>query len=445
MSQSPTDNPPDEPIEHDDPVSATAQLLPRGEFEALILTDNAPRFDDGAVGLYRNTDPNRPPLIDADNDWQAVQCFLRDKTLSGSGHTVRAYEKECLRLFLWCRFFAFKPFSSLTREDAQNYQHFLRSPSRAFVLQTGSTYRPAPMLLPNGRINPAWRPFRKKGLSEGSVRTAIAALKSLSKFLVNADYLRASPFTLGGLAKRDKNRTPSVRKKVLRERAKAAIDAAIDALPDNTEAQRKRSLRRRYVFDLFYYLGLRMDEAINARMSGFHIVNKRCWFRALGKGKKIRSVPVPDALLQTLADYRLTHDLEPPFPTPDEETPLVARVDGTKSLKDTQLRRLIVGVFRAGADQLERALDGQADAEAIDALDVLRHATPHWLRHTYGTDLFNAGVDPRHIQENMGHSSMDTTLIYNENEDAARHEDTQKRTQASTPPASEPPAVDASG
>ena len=132
----------------------------------------------------------RPPLIDADNDWDAVQCFLRDKALSGSPHTVRAYEKECLRLFLWCRFFAFKPFSSLTREDAQNYQHFLRSPSRAFVLQTGSTYRPAPMLLPNGRINPAWRPFRKKGLSEGSVRTAIAALKSLSKFLVNADYLQ---------------------------------------------------------------------------------------------------------------------------------------------------------------------------------------------------------------------------------------------------------------
>ena len=94
------------------------------------------------------------------------------------------------------------------------------------------------------------------------------------------------------------------------------------------------------------------------------------------------------------------------------------------------MRRLLVGVFRAGADQLEFALDGQADAEAIDALDVLRHATPHWLRHTYGTDLFNAGVDPRHIQENMGHSSMDTTLIYNENEDAARHEDTQKRTGA---------------
>ncbi len=432
MSRLPNESP---NIDGDDPPPAAAQLLPRAEFERLELVESPPRFDDGAVGLYRNTDPTRPPLIAADNDWEAVQCFLRDKALSGSAHTVRAYEKECLRLFLWCRFFAFKPFSSLTREDAQNYQHFLRSPSREFVLQTdaGTKYRPAPMLLPDGRINPAWRPFRKKGLGDGSVRTAIAALKSLSKFLVNADYLRASPFTLGGLAKRDKNRTQGVRKKVLRERAKAAVDAAIDAMPDKTEAQRKRSLRRRYVFDLFYYLGLRMDEAANASMSGFHIVNTKCWFRALGKGKKIRSVPVPDPLLQTLADYRLTHDLEPPFPTPDDEAPLVARLDGSTALKDTQLRRLLVEVFRAGADQIQSAIDGQADAEAIDALDVLRHATPHWLRHTYGTDLFNAGVDPRHIQENMGHSSMDTTLIYNENEDAARHEDSQKRTQAPLP------------
>ena len=66
--------------------------------------------------------------------------------------------------------------------------------------------------------------------------------------------------------------------------------------------------------------------------------------------------------------------------------------------------------------------------EAISAQQVLEKATPHWLRHTYATDLFKAGVDPRHIQENMGHSSMDTTLIYNENEDKARHEDAEQRT-----------------
>jgi hypothetical protein len=37
-----------------------------------------------------------------------------------------------------------------------------------------------------------------------------------------------------------------------------------------------------------------------------------------------------------------------------------------------------------------------------------------------------AGLDPRHVQENPGQSSMDTTLIYNENDDSERHPDTQK-------------------
>ncbi len=86
-------------------------------------------------------------------------------------------------------------------------------------------------------MNPAWRPFRKKGLSESSQRTAIAALKSLSKYLVNMDYLRASPFTLGGLAKRNVNQKLETRKKVLRERAKEAVNEVIDSMPDKTATQ----------------------------------------------------------------------------------------------------------------------------------------------------------------------------------------------------------------
>jgi len=62
-----------------------------------------------------------------------------------------------------------------------------------------------------------------------------------------------------------------------------------------------------------------MDEAVNAKMSAFHVVNKRCWFQALGKGKKLRAVPVPDAMVQSLADYRLAYELEPPFPSPNDK------------------------------------------------------------------------------------------------------------------------------
>lgn len=40
------------------------------------------------------------------------------------------------------------------------------------------------------------------------------------------------------------------------------------------------------------------------------------------------------------------------------------------------------------------------------------HLTPHSLRHAFGTDLVEHGVDIRVIQELMMHASLATTQIY---------------------------------
>ena len=57
-----------------------------------------------------------------------------------------------------------------------------------------------------------------------------------------------------------------------------------------------------------------------------------------------------------------------------------------------------------------RSAVGRAISRAMERAGV--HATPHQLRHFFGTSLLNAGVDLRTVQELMRHESLQSTQIY---------------------------------
>ena len=150
-------------------------------------------------------------------------------------------------------------------------------------------------------------------------------------------------------------------------------------------------LHNQVYFTTVYSLGLRLQEALSLQVSDIDGPRLQVHVHR-GKGAKDRYVPLPEDTLTLLRTYWKTH----------RHTtwlfPATGRDQKHSSSAISPMRRTSVqGAFRTAKHRAGITKTGVAI---------------HTLRHSYATHLLEAGVNPRLIQRYLGHTQLETTMIY---------------------------------
>lgn len=376
-----------------------------------ILNDQADKMGD-AIIAFTHDNYNKEigsTLIDAEDDAAAISTFLRE--YKDSPETLRSYAKEIERLLLWCIHIAKINISSLRRDHLLSYQDFLKNPAPAKQWCGPSVAR----LTKDGSINENWRPF-VGGLGGTSIKKSIKILDSFFNYLVQTNYLIGNPLAVDRRRKRRHENNPRIIDRYLECDEIEAVLTGLAQYPITSEENEFHVIRARYIILLLFYSGLRIAEAAKHRMEHF-LQREGNWFlRIIGKGKKLREIPVPDALLDALAEFRLQVGLPTPQPQFKEQTPLIPMQNLQQSISTRRIDQILKWAFNLGAQQF--AVDHPRKASK------LRSASAHWLRHSYVTYLLDSGASLKVAQENAGHSDISTTMLYRHVAQLDRHEET---------------------
>lgn len=263
-----------------------------------------------------------------------------------------------------------------------------------------------------------WKPFRK-ALSRSSAKLNITIIKQMTEYLFNDGYLTINPF----------KRSFKVFQQTLLPyhcltvQELDAIKSYAYDLPNKTYLQKCARIRIIWVLKLLYYTGCRRSELSFATMENVKITRHQVWLQVIGKGNKLGQVPIPIELYKTLCTYREIYQLPDIFKRKslEDSIPLIFLSnpgEKIKSVTDDWIYQNIKSICHKASKLPQNK----------DISHRLKQVSPHWFRHTAATNQIEAGVSIRTVQQNLRHSSIETTMRYiKEVNNTKRHQETIKK------------------
>jgi integrase/recombinase XerC len=218
----------------------------------------------------------------------------------------------------------------------------------------------------------------ERGLSKTSVARALAALRSLYKWLAQEGEVKHNPAALVS--------TPKLPKKLPRVPTIEEVNTVLDSEMPECSAFEERD---RLMLELLYGCGIRNSELVGINVDDVRWSNELILVR--GKGRKERYVPFGESAKVALEAY----------------LPARQRVLG-ESRRTTE-KALLVNL--RGARLTTRSV-GRIVKQIAVARGLSSDVHPHTLRHAFGTHMLEEGADLRAIQEMLGHERLSTTQRY---------------------------------
>ena len=217
----------------------------------------------------------------------------------------------------------------------------------------------------------------EKGLGKTSVARALAAVRSLYRWLAQEGVVEQNPAALVS--------TPKLPKKLPRVPTIEEMNSVLDGQMPEIAAFPERDL---LMLELLYGCGIRNSELIGINLDDIRTSNEAILIR--GKGKKERYVPFGDSVRTALLAY-----------LPVRQQLLAAKRKQTSALLVNQ---------RGG--RLTTRSVGRIVKKIAVAKGLSPDVHPHTLRHAFGTHMLEEGADLRAIQEMLGHERLSTTQRY---------------------------------
>ena len=220
-------------------------------------------------------------------------------------------------------------------------------------------------------------------LDSRTVNLHLSVMSSYCRFLMRKGVLETNPVR--------SVRRPKIPRRLPVFYSGEAMESYFSSTCGDVEFGNYSQKLNKLIISMLANTGMRRAELVGLNRSSFD--ESRRVVHILGKGNKMREIPLPSSLCEEISLYLQSADLM--FDTASPETPLLLTPRGDR-------------LYPVFVDRVVKKELGKVEG-------ITGRKSPHVLRHTLATELLSDGADLNSIKELLGHSSLAATQVYTHN------------------------------